>query len=126
MNQKELKSVIKQLVRESLTEIFAEMHLESIVENVIKKSAPRPVARQELITQNAAPLMESVNEGIDLKAKIRSMVAADDSEWADIYKDTVAHGHPVIDGEDSCKPELAPESALKQRGFMKDYSKFVK
>ena len=129
MDQKELKKVIKQLVRESLTEIFCEMKLENIVENVIKRtgSVSAPTATPRLPQKISETLLETEQPESqeDLRAKITKMVAADESEWADIYKDTVENGHPVIDGEEGGS-ELVSEAVLKKHGLLKDYSKFVK
>ena len=125
MNQKELKSVIKQLVRESLTEIFAEMKLESIVEGVIKKN--NSVSR-DTGSAPARPITESVqhDDSANMRSKIREMVGADDSEWADIYKDTVENGHAILDNDEGSNPEFVSESLLQKHGLMKDYSKFMK
>lgn len=122
MDKKELKGIIKQLVRESLMEIFVEMKLETIVENVIKKQ--QPITRQineSVVAKNPVVQSTQVDTGKEqLRKFIREQVAPDNSDMADIYKDILDRGSPILEDDNNAQPELVSEQALKNSGLIRD------
>lgn len=125
MNKKDLKKVIKEMVRESLLEIFAEMKLETIVEQVVKKQGvvKRPVSASSTLREelNSTPRLSKE----EVRKKMMENIGVDEDTWANIYEDTATSDNPILGGDDSDKPELVSESALKESGLFRDYSKFV-
>lgn len=133
MNSRDLKKIMKPLIRECLTEIFAEMKLESIVEGVVQKSSPlrgsslgatlnsftesETVENQRLTEERVAAKVEIT--GAEKKDMLKRRLGIDENEWRAMYQGT----EPISDEDDG--PELVSESALRQAGLMKDYSKFV-
>jgi hypothetical protein len=132
VKKSDLKKVVKQLVRESLVEIFAEMRLETIVESAVKKhvsSAPAVAPQRRSITEVLGPdevPAQPKPSKEELRAQMMDKLGIDDAEWRAIYADTADSDNPVLTGDDSGKPELVSESALRQSGLFRDYSKFVK
>jgi len=123
MNKVELKSVIKQLVRESLTEIFAEMNLQTIVEQSVKKNLSN-------ITQNTPTIREQVYEqkpkvSVDKRKKMMESMGVTDDVWRSIYADTASSANPIIEGNDMPNNPEIPASVLEETGLLKDYSKFL-
>lgn len=129
MKNKDLKLVIKQLVRESLTEIFAEIQLEKIVETVMEKQmktlikevkpsvahkvVSEPARRQSLLSQ--VMFNEEDQSSWYGKAQIKESVTAP-------APNPYAEPDPIS----SQRREHVSEEALQQSGLLKDYSRFLK
>lgn len=131
MQKSELKVLIKQLVRESLTEIFAEMRLESIVEGVLKKHQSvvlsedaeeepiRPTRPKEDSSVKKRRLMEALGG-----EEMWNNVYGDIEESNPILSNRSASGAPVPGAVDGT--EYVKEADLREAGLFKDYSRFVK
>lgn len=122
MDSKNLKKVIKQLVRESLVEIFAEMKLESIVESVTKKQLAELKINQPTVmreVRNSIP-QENKKNLMDKVGNIESDV------WRSMYSDVIDKGNPILNearDEGATNPEFVPENVMESLGLMKDYSR---
>lgn len=140
MEKRELKKVIKEMVRDAMTEIFAEIQLESIVKKVVNEnktvSSPRPTrSGPSLREASQVPLNESVEPQqarpvqppapkFD-KDALRAKIGIDEDTWKNIYSDTAESDNPVLTGEQGGNPEFVAEEDLVEAGLMKDYSKFI-
>lgn len=126
MKAKDLKKMLKPLVRECLTEIFAEMKLETIVEGVVKKAAPiRGPSLSAALSNEPQPRVVNEQRKPEItdeekREMLQKRLGISDAEWKAVYA-----GTEPLDNDDSGKPELVSESVLQQSGLMKDYSKFV-
>lgn len=147
MDKKELKSVIKEMVRQSLMEIFAEMHLETIVESVVRKQKPaqaaqkqqlreqfvaeqeqeeeRPVVRQ---TAKPAPKVDEAKQKALLREEMRKKLGVSDEAWKLYYSDIDPTKLPPGASSPGANenPESVPEDLLEAAGLMRDYSEFIK
>jgi hypothetical protein len=138
MNDKQLKVLIKEMVRQSLLEIFAEMKLESIVEGVIKKqSTPSRTikegvqARETNKEDNSAAMiaLKRKREMLDKlqvnKSPISGILKETLEESADeILKESRAPRHTAPQQDD---PSPLSESDLEELGlFGKDFSQHIK
>jgi hypothetical protein len=125
-----LKKILKPLIRECLTELFAEMNIERIVEGVIsrqptRKAAPSIQEERELLP---GPAMRSAKPSLSSEDKRKMLIekmGVVDDVWKDIYADTAANGNPVLEDEGTGKPEYVTEDQLAKLGLMKDYSKHI-
>jgi len=143
MNKASLKKVVKEMVRDSITELFAEMHLESIVKKVVSEGSAatrrtpkhrRPTLREASQVPFDAPLPDAppapsapaqASNGLN-KEGLRERMNIDEDVWRDIYADTAESDNPVLTGEEGGgSVETAPEGELRKAGLMKDYSKFI-
>jgi len=126
VKSKDLKKMLKPLVRECLTELFAEMKLESIVEGVIKKSSlTRGPSLSEALGRESQSQVVQEQRQVELTTEekrdmLQKKLGISDDEWRSMYA-----GTEPLDENDSGGPELVSESVLHQAGLMKDYSKFV-
>jgi hypothetical protein len=134
MNNKELKAVIKEMVRQSLTEIFAEMKLESIVEGVMQRGSSRSrltdaVYRdEEAPVQRQQPRPQPSRQKEQIRESLRKKLHISDSEWTGIYGD-IQPDNPIVTGQTgggNFNQESVSEQQLEEIGLMKDYSKFIK
>lgn len=124
MNKKQLKTMIREMVKESLLEIFAEMKLETIVEHEVRKQKelniiPERTNKINKVTQSSQP------SRAELKQTLKEAIGISDDLYSDIYSDTVGSENPLLNGTENEKPELVSEDTLRQCGLMKDYSRFV-
>ncbi len=144
MDKKELKSVIKEMVRQSLMEIFAEMHLETIVEGVVRKQKPvtAPMKRQlrEQFVQEEeeevptprqaapAPKVDTAKQKAVMKEELRKKLGVSDDVWKMYYSDIDPTKLPPGASSPGANenPESAPEELLEAAGLMRDYSDFLK
>ena len=144
MQNKELKSVIKQLVRESLVEIFVEMNLQTIVEGVVKSqlSQVKEIKEPKRASDVPVPKLsksirdlymeqeEDSNPYTSVEAPKRSNIldSVKDSTLRSVLSDTLNSNNPILNesaSENSSKPELVPEHVLESAGLMKDYSRLA-
>lgn len=133
MNNKELKSVIKEMVRQSLVEIFAEMKLESIVEGVMERSSSKVtrsrlsevVSREEEAPARPQP-RPPTRQKEQIRESLRKKLHISDSEWSNIYEG-IALDNPIVTGQTAgnFNEESVSEEQLEEIGLMKDYSKFI-
>lgn len=133
MNSKELKQVIKQMVQESLIEVFAEMNLQLVVENAIKsqlceskKQKTNSMSLRSSVVEASRP--EPVIESTTKNNVMEKIGAIDSDVWRSIYGDTAKSSNPILKETKEDKgsnPELVPEALLENRGLMKDYSKLA-
>lgn len=145
MDKKELKSVIKEMVRQSLMEIFAEMHLETIVESVVRKQKPvvvsapkkQPLREQFVVEEEeeetpparkATPKVDEVKQKALLREEIKKKMGVSDQAWNMYYSDIdptkLPPGASSPGGNEN--PESVPEDILEAAGLMRDYSDFIK
>lgn len=128
MKKAELKKVIKPLIRECLTEIFAEIQLEKIVEGVIaeqmKARSRSKSFSEEVLVESREPVQQEPSPE-ERKEMMMKRLGISEDEWRDMYQDTARSDNPILTGDDSDKPELVSESVLRQTGLYRDYSKFV-
>jgi hypothetical protein len=129
MKSAELKKLIKPLIRECLTEIFAEIQLEKIVEGVIAeqmKARPRSSKSfsEEVLVEHKEPVRQEPTSE-ERKEMMMERLGISEQEWRTMYSDTAESDNPILSGDDSDKPELVSENVLRQSGLYKDYSKFV-
>lgn len=128
MKSQDLKKLIKPIIRECLTEIFAEIQLEKIVEGVIAeqmKARPRSKSfSEEVLVEHKEPVRQEPTPE-ERKQMMTDRLGISEQEWRTMYSDTAESDNPILSGDDSDKPELVSESVLRQSGLYKDYSKFV-
>jgi hypothetical protein len=128
MKKKDLKRLIKPMIRECLAEIFMEMNLETIVEGVVRrqiKTRPHAPLMTESVIPEAAPAPKPPASSQDQKKLMRERLGISEEEWKTMYSDTAESDNPVLTGDDNGNSELVSENALRQSGLYKDYSKFV-
>ena len=128
MKKSEIKKLIKPLIRECLTEIFMEMKLETIVENVLKehvKKGPQKKFSNEVLIEDVSPPAVSDVNPEQLKSQMINKLGISEEEWKNMYSDIAESDNPIMMGDDNSKPELVSESALRQAGLFRDYSKFT-
>ena len=120
------------MVRESLTEIFAEIQLESIVEGVINKTKTNPKTHKRSLSEiynqpeeeemsKPTLIRESKTSIEDRKEKAKRMLGITDDTWNEVYAN-IKPNNPVLTGATETTVELAPESVLKEKGLLRDYS----
>lgn len=145
MDKKELKIVIKEMVRQSLMEIFAEMHLETIVESVVKKQKPvvvsasakkQPLREQFVIEEEdetppprqATSRVDEAKQKAILREEMKKKLGVSDEAWKMYYSDIdptkLPPGASSPGGNEN--PESVPEDLLEAAGLMRDYSDFIK
>ena len=143
MNKKELKSVIKEMVRQSLMEIFAEMHLETIVESVVKRQKPVSTQKQQTLKEQfvveeervtsqrqtkPAPKVDEAKQKAMLREELRKKMGVSEQSWNMYYSDIdptkLPPGASSPGGNEN--PESVPEDLLEAAGLMRDYSDFIK
>lgn len=145
MDKKELKIVIKEMVRQSLMEIFAEMHLETIVESVVKKQKPvvvsastkkQPLREQFVIEEEdetppprqATSKVDEAKQKAILREEMKKKLGVSDEAWKMYYSDIdptkLPPGASSPGGNEN--PESVPEDLLEAAGLMRDYSDFIK
>jgi hypothetical protein len=133
MDKKELKKLVKPLIRECLTEIFAEMNLEKIVEGVVNRS---PKTMQTKLMNNVPSPPKQVNNLSNSKPKIndsslRQALNINESEWQNIYGDIIDNPRLLAEHSKTDRQiaeenkESVPEDVLDNVGLMRDYSKFI-
>jgi hypothetical protein len=133
MDNKELKKLVKPLIRECLTEIFAEMNLEKIVEGVVNRS---PKTMQTKLMNNVPSPPKQVNNLSNSKPKIndsslRQALNINESEWQNIYGDIIDNPRLLAEHSKTDRQiaeenkESVPEDVLDNVGLMRDYSKFI-
>jgi len=144
MDKKELKSVIKEMVRQSLMEIFAEMHLETIVESVVKKQKPISTQKQQTLKEQfvveeeervvsprqakPAPKVDEAKQKAMLREELRKKMGVSEQSWNMYYSDIDPTKLPpgASSSGSNENPESVPEDLLEAAGLMRDYSDFIK
>lgn len=125
MKSKDLKKMIKPLIRECLTEIFAEIQLEKIVKGVMSEQSIRKPASRSFTEEVLAESVPSQVTAENRKRQVMDKLGISEEEWRTMYSDTDESDHPILSGDESDSPELVSENVLRQSGLLKDYSKFL-
>lgn len=142
MDKKELKSLIKQMVRESLLEVFAEINLSKLVENAVSKklsnvsrknvveavedksqySLKKQLVEQKETTQDSPSLQEQKQK---VREELHKKYGISKDEFQMIYGN-IAENNPILTDAKVDDQEKVSESTLLNSGLMRDFSKFLK
>lgn len=139
MNQKELKKVIKHLVKECLFEVLAESVVDNRIRQVVAESVQLPSRSPQGLSDEFS---EAINNATSVLSETRSKpvstpsredlvrkILGDDmpAGYEDLMLDTVRSDNPILreGGHDETRQELVSEGQLRSTGLYKDYSRFV-
>lgn len=138
MNKKELKQLIKPMVREIMLECFTELQLDHIVSEAITKSfgkinleqqqIPRQQSQKQVVSQEEMlakrrKMLDEMHVGSSKPISIRSEPK---TVLTEILQDTEESGFAIADGEGNVNPEHVPDALLDDLlGEMPDMSKFA-
>ena len=127
MEEKKLKAIIKEYVREALIEVLAEAKIESMIAKTIKEHTKKPKSLKESLgipEQKYVPEKLKIVDEIKLKNDLLNKIAPTDDVWRSIYADTLKsdYSRPILEGNEIATGKEIPESVLEQAGFMRDYS----
>lgn len=124
---KNLKKIIKEMVRESLVEIFAEMKLESLIESAVAKQSKSIVesheqtklkpSKQGSVHQEQPQLQKQDIKKI-YKENLISKMGVSEDEWKNIYEDVNIEKLPPSISSGAENPEFVSENDLKSLGLL--------
>lgn len=117
MNKRELKALIKEMVRESLTEIFVEMKLENIVERVVRQQNPMIVEEATPRVVYQQPQRQQAQPKQIVRENLRNKMAISDDEWKGIYEDVDVERMPSGMSTTVENPEFVSEDDMRKLGL---------
>lgn len=128
MNKKELKGLIKEVVRECMAEMLMELKLENIIESAMSKMT---VSAPSVSSRNLNEEVALVTSKPKSKTDLRKKLGVSEAEWNAIYSN-VDTSNPILSENRSAdpissqpKPPEVSANELAEAGLYKDYSKFL-
>jgi hypothetical protein len=128
MNKKELKGLIKEVVKETMAEMMLELNFSNIIESALSKDTNhQQSARSQL---NEAPRQQLQQTSQKPKTDLRKKLGISEQEWQNVYADIAEGDSPILSEasnpvDSQPKPPEVSVNDLAEAGLYRDYSKFL-
>jgi len=119
MKTKELKHIIKAMVRECINEVLAEKFIEHTIKESIK-TKPSPIQEQAPVPRPAEKRPVAIRE--DNRSLIKKLGLEEMDPMRELFEDTIRHGEQKT----TDAPGDISEASMEKIGLMnKDWTKYI-